>query len=162
DHDLIHGNIKPTNIFIATDGRVLLSDFGIARGYDDSQQSLTRVGWGSAEYAAPEQSLGVLRRSSDIYASGVLLFRVLAGQPPFVGRPQTPPPAYIHFASLFTPLSSPEPLSPAFSLGTPRVSGNEDFGSFSAAPTTQPLTGNFPYNPQPSRGSENFGTHSNF
>jgi serine/threonine protein kinase len=252
DHDLIHGNIKPTNIFIAADGRVLLSDFGIARGYDDSQQSLTRVGWGSAEYAAPEQSLGVLRRSSDIYASGVLLFRMLAGRPPFIGQtpvevllkhvrqqpptvrvfapsisdavndvlakamqkrsddrfssarelsdaltaavnfapvaspvakpvdavpeqvsttplppsslsgPQTPPPTHIDFASWFTPLSSPEPLSPASSLGTPRVSGSEDFGGFSAAPTTQSLTGNFPSNAEPSRASENFGAHSNF
>src|SRR6266536_6161523 len=88
DHDVIHGNIKPTNIFVAADGRMLLSDFGIVRGYDDSQQSLTRVGWGSAEYAAPEQSLGVLRRTSDIYSLGVLLFRMLAGQPPFTG--QTP------------------------------------------------------------------------
>ena len=88
DHDVIHGNIKPTNIFVAADSRMLLADFGIARGYDDSQQSLTRVGWGSAEYTAPEQSLGVLRRSSDIYALGVLLFRILTGQPPFTG--QTP------------------------------------------------------------------------
>jgi len=63
DHDVIHGNIKPGNIFVAADGRMLLADFGIARGYDDSKQSLTRVGWGSAEYTAPEQSLGVLRRS---------------------------------------------------------------------------------------------------
>jgi len=86
--DVIHGNIKPTNIFVTADGRMLLSDFGIARGYDDSQQSLTRIGWGSAEYAAPEQSLGVLRRSSDIYSLGVLLFRILTGQPPFTG--QTP------------------------------------------------------------------------
>src|SRR5690348_14456002 len=88
DRDVIHGNIKPSNIFVAGDGRMLLSDFGIARRYDDSQQSLTRIGWGSAEYAAPEQSLGVLRRSSDIYTLGVLLFRILTGRPPFTG--QTP------------------------------------------------------------------------
>ena len=67
---------------------MLLSDFGIVRRYDDSQQSLTRIGWGSAEYAAPEQSLGVLRRSSDIYTLGVLLFSILTGHPPFTG--QTP------------------------------------------------------------------------
>ena len=86
DHDVIHGNIKPSNVFVASDGRILLADFGIVRGYDDSQQSLTRIGWGSAEYAAPEQSLGVLRRASDIYALGVLLFRILTGYPPFVGQ----------------------------------------------------------------------------
>lgn len=88
NHGVVHGNLKLSNIFIAADGRMLLSDFGIVRDYDDSQQSLTRVGWGSAEYAAPEQSLGVLKRSSDIYSLGVLLFRILAGQPPFMG--QTP------------------------------------------------------------------------
>src|SRR5437016_4706711 len=88
NHDVIHGNIKPTNGFVAADGRMLLSDFGIARRYDDGQQSLSRVGWESAEYAAPEQSLGVLRRTSDIYSLGVLLFRILTGDPPFTG--QTP------------------------------------------------------------------------
>ncbi|GAC1426287.1 MAG: hypothetical protein PVS3B3_25920 [Ktedonobacteraceae bacterium] len=86
--DVLHGNIKPSNVFIASDGHILLSDFGIAHGYDDSQQSLTRVGWGSAEYAAPEQSLGVLRRPSDVYSLGVLLFHILTGSTPFTG--QTP------------------------------------------------------------------------
>jgi serine/threonine protein kinase len=86
--DVLHGNIKPSNIFVTTDGRMLLTDFGIARGYDDSQQSLTRVGWGSAEYASPEQSLGVVRRGSDVYALGILLFRILTGSTPFTG--QTP------------------------------------------------------------------------
>jgi serine/threonine protein kinase len=88
NQDVIHGNIKPANIFVAADGRMLLADFGIARGYDDSQQSLTRVGWGSAEYTAPEQSLGILHPSSDIYALGILLFHLLTGIPPFSG--QTP------------------------------------------------------------------------
>ncbi|MDQ2713534.1 MAG: protein kinase [Chloroflexota bacterium] len=88
DREVIHGSIKPSNVFVAPDGRMLLADYCIARGYDDSQQSLTRIGWGSAEYAAPEQSLGVLRKSSDIYALGVLLFRILTGSPPFSG--QTP------------------------------------------------------------------------
>ncbi|MEO6887435.1 MAG: protein kinase, partial [Ktedonobacteraceae bacterium] len=88
DREVMHGSIKPSNVFVVPDGRMLLADYCIARGYDDSQQSLTRIGWGSAEYAAPEQSLGVLRKSSDIYALGVLLFRILTGSPPFSG--QTP------------------------------------------------------------------------
>ncbi|MDQ6661618.1 MAG: serine/threonine protein kinase, partial [Chloroflexota bacterium] len=88
DQNVIHGNIKPTNVFVAADGRILLADFGIAHHYDDSQQSLTRVGWGTAEYVAPEQSLGLVRNASDIYSLGALLFRMLTGQPPFTG--QTP------------------------------------------------------------------------
>ena len=86
EHGVAHGNIKPSNVFVAPDGRMLLSDFGIAHGFDDSQQSLTRVGWGAAEYAAPEQSLGVLRPTSDIYSLGVLIFRILTGSPPFTGN----------------------------------------------------------------------------
>ena len=86
EHGVSHGNIKPSNVFVAPDGRMLLADFGIAHGFDDSQQSLTRVGWGSAEYAAPEQSLGVLRPTSDIYSLGVLFFRILTGSPPFTGN----------------------------------------------------------------------------
>src|SRR5437588_8275214 len=86
NHDAIHGNIKPTNVFVAADGRMLLSDFGIAHRYNNGERS-PDVGWRrSAEYAAPEQSLGVLRRASDIYALGVLLFRILTGQPPFTGQ----------------------------------------------------------------------------
>lgn len=87
-HEVIHGNIKPSNVFVGSDGRMLLADFGIARSYDDSQQSLTRIGWGSAEYISPEQSLGIVKRGSDVYSLGALLFRVLTGSPPFIG--QTP------------------------------------------------------------------------
>ena len=116
-HHVIHGNLKLSNVFVAADGRILLADFGIARGYggygesDESQQSLTRVGWGAAEYVAPEVSLGVLKRSSDVYSLGALLFRMLAGQPPFSGHTpvevllkhvrQTPP-----YARAFVPTIS--------------------------------------------------------
>ncbi len=88
EQNSIHGNIKPTNVLVGSDGRMLLADFACMRGYDDSQQSFTRIGWGAAEYMSPEQSLGVLRRASDIYSLGALIFTLLTGMPPFTG--QTP------------------------------------------------------------------------
>ncbi|HEY0753320.1 MAG TPA: protein kinase [Ktedonobacteraceae bacterium] len=88
EHDIIHGNIKPRNVFVANDGRMLLADFGIARGYTDGQQAPGKLEWSSIQYAAPEQSLGLLRRSSDIYSLGAIVFRLLTGSPVFVG--QTP------------------------------------------------------------------------
>ncbi|HEX7733798.1 MAG TPA: serine/threonine-protein kinase, partial [Ktedonobacteraceae bacterium] len=88
DHEAIHGNIKPRNVFVANDGRMLLADFGITRGYADGQQTFNKMEWGATQYAAPEQSLGLLRRSSDIYALGAVFFRLLTGAPVFVG--QTP------------------------------------------------------------------------
>src|ERR1700730_7356511 len=74
DQGVVHGNLKPSNIFIAPNGRVLLTDFDITHGYADNQRSLMSVGWGPAEYAGPERSLGVLRmamqkRADDRFAS---------------------------------------------------------------------------------------------
>jgi serine/threonine protein kinase len=85
EHDVVHGNIKPGNIFVANDGRMLLADFGIARSYL-ATQALSQLEWGPTEYAAPEQSLGLLRPSSDIYALGALFFHLLTGVPLFTGQ----------------------------------------------------------------------------
>lgn len=86
ERGVIHGNIKPGNVFVANDGRMLLADFGIARGFFEGQPSLESIDWASAEYSAPEQSLGLLRCSCDIYALGVLCFRLLTGAPLFTGE----------------------------------------------------------------------------
>jgi serine/threonine protein kinase len=88
EHDVIHGNIQPRTIFVANDGRMLLADFGSARSYAAGQQAPNKMGWSSTQYAAPEQSLGLLRRASDIYSLGAVCFRLLTGSPVFVG--QTP------------------------------------------------------------------------
>lgn len=100
----IHGNIKPTNVLVSPQGSMLLADFGVAGDYADGQQSLTQIGWGAAEYTAPEQSLGVLRPESDIYALGALLFTILTGVPPFTG--QTPVEVLLKHVRQQPPLAS--------------------------------------------------------
>ncbi|HLG76390.1 MAG TPA: serine/threonine-protein kinase, partial [Ktedonobacteraceae bacterium] len=117
EHNTIHGNLKPTNVLIGEDGRLLLCDFGIVRDYDDSQQSLTQIGWSSAEYAAPEQSLGIVRRATDIYSLGVLLFAILSGTPPFTG--QTPVAVLLKHVRQFPP--SARSLVPSISESVDEV-----------------------------------------
>ncbi len=87
---VLHRDLKPGNILVARDGRVKLLDFGIAKLLDASEQSagvteLTRAA-GRAftpEYAAPEQVRGEdVTPATDVYALGVLLYRLLSGQHP--------------------------------------------------------------------------------
>ena len=81
---LVHRDLKPSNIHLGKTGKVTLCDFGLARGH---QSSVTRTGvaWGTPEYMAPEQVLGEreLDGRADLYALGVVLYRMLAGQPVF-------------------------------------------------------------------------------
>lgn len=82
ERGVIHRDVKPENIMLASDGRVLLTDFGLA--LDVHQGSLGEV-FGSAHYIAPEQA----RRSSDavaqsdIYSLGVIFYQMLTGVVPF-------------------------------------------------------------------------------
>jgi serine/threonine protein kinase len=82
--DLLHRDLKPSNIHVGKTGKVTLCDFGLARGH---KSSLTRTGviWGTPEYMAPEQILGErdLDGRADLYALGVVMYRMLAGQPVF-------------------------------------------------------------------------------
>ena len=82
---VVHRDIKPSNILINSDGRIKISDFGIAR-LDSSE--LTQVGevLGTPHYMAPEQFLGSgIDKPADLYSIGVIAYELLAGRRPFVG-----------------------------------------------------------------------------
>ena len=83
---VVHRDIKPANLLFHSDGRLLLSDFGIVRL--SAMPTLTVAGsfLGTAEYASPEQvSGGALDARSDIYSLGIVLFELLTGSVPFSG-----------------------------------------------------------------------------
>jgi len=83
----VHRDIKPENILLHEDGRAILTDFGIARS-QDATQNLTVTGKiiGTPFYMSPEQTKGLkVDHRSDIYSLGILLFQSLAGYLPYDG-----------------------------------------------------------------------------
>ncbi|MFN8637341.1 MAG: kelch repeat-containing protein [Chloroflexota bacterium] len=84
-HQLVHRDVKPSNVLLGHDGRVLLSDFGIAKLLD-TVNSVTGSVLGTVEYMSPEQIVGApLDGRSDVYAMGAMAYRLFAGRPPFHG-----------------------------------------------------------------------------
>jgi serine/threonine protein kinase len=82
---VIHRDMKPGNVLLGKDGSVKIADFGIARLCRDSMSRLTsQQDSGTLLYMAPEQLDGESGEASDIYSFGVMLYEMLAGDPPFL------------------------------------------------------------------------------
>ncbi len=113
---LVHRDIKPGNIMITQSGQVKVMDFGIARAVSDNSATVadTSAVLGTAQYFSPEQARGEsVDARTDLYSTGVVLFELLTGKPPFHGdRPVAV--AYQHISETPTRPSALNPkVSPA-------------------------------------------------
>ncbi|KFG07214.1 MULTISPECIES: protein kinase domain-containing protein [Streptomyces] len=88
-HGIVHRDIKPANVIITDNGAVKVMDFGIARALHGASTTMTQTGMvmGTPQYLSPEQALGkAVDHRSDLYATGCLLYELLALRPPFIGE----------------------------------------------------------------------------
>ncbi len=86
ERGIVHGNFQPSSILVSPDGQVRLTNFSLKRAYQAKDQAVAQVEEGNAAYVAPEQAVGMLSPASDIYALGVLLYRLLGGTLPYDGE----------------------------------------------------------------------------
>ncbi|RDG33027.1 protein kinase domain-containing protein [Streptomyces corynorhini] len=113
-HGIVHRDIKPANVIITDTGAVKVMDFGIARALHGAQSTMTQTGMvmGTPQYLSPEQALGkAVDHRSDLYATGCLLYELLALRPPFTG--ETPlSVVYQHVQDIPVPPSEASDVAP--------------------------------------------------
>jgi eukaryotic-like serine/threonine-protein kinase len=164
---IVHRDVKPENVLLAEDGRVKVADFGLARSMSGTNHTKTGVLMGTVAYLAPEQVTGnVSDARCDVYAAGVMLFELLAGQQPHTGESALAV-AYKHVNEPVPPPSSAQPglphaLDALVALATNRDPGLRpaDAGQFLGAvrgvrrghpipwpPTVRPPGGTRPFAP---------------
>ena len=113
---IIHRDIKPENILLSNEGRIKLSDFGLARSVDTRTEASELLG--TVGYMSPELVTGgAATKASDVYACGIMLYEMLTGTRPFVGE-QSMQIAYQHANSR---VPSPSLANPELSAGLDQI-----------------------------------------
>jgi len=110
-HNVIHRDVKPSNILITESGEPMLTDFGIAKILDlEGGQTLTGtgVGIGTPEYMAPEQWTGEITPAVDIYSLGVVFYELVTGHKPY----NADTPAAVLIKLISDPLPKPSKFIP--------------------------------------------------
>ncbi len=118
--NVIHRDVKPSNILLTGRGQPMLSDFGIAKILEEEQtQGLTAsgTGVGTPEYMAPEQWTGKTCPQSDLYSLGVVFYELLTGRKPYTADT----PAALMLKQLNDPLPSPRQFVPDLPEGVEKV-----------------------------------------
>jgi serine/threonine-protein kinase len=105
---LVHRDIKPVNLLLASSGTVKITDWGVSHAIGSVPAAVTGIVTGTVEYLAPERIAGAQAApASDLYALGVVAYECLAGAPPFVG--EAPDVACAHRDHPVPPLSGSVP-----------------------------------------------------
>ena len=111
-HGVIHGHVKPENVFLTIDG-IQLGGFGLARLEEGRNLLMNPTVFLQAEYAAPEQVLGqALDACTDLYALGVVLYRLFTGRLPFEGDHSAILQAHLETLSVLPNVINPQ-ITPA-------------------------------------------------
>ena len=84
---IVHRDVKPQNILVRSNGRLVLTDFGFAKMLVDVNAEAPTKALGTVHYVAPEQVRGLVSAASDQYSLGVLLYQMVSGSLPFTGQP---------------------------------------------------------------------------
>src|SRR5262249_14916386 len=85
NRNIMHLDVKPENILVEANGKIVLGDFGIAKPTHKTQSLSTQEAMGTTLYMAPEQSQGKPRAASDQYSLAIVIYEWLTGACPFEG-----------------------------------------------------------------------------